>query len=257
MTPKVPTAPQMLIMNTTQDTLLGGRVKICQPSEGYRVAIDPIFLAASVPIQPGESILDIGTGVGAAILCLAHRVPYARIVGLEIERQLVRLAAFNIQQNGFQQFVEVLNGDLSRPPPRLAPSTFDHVMTNPPFFQAHQGRVPSNYLKSVSNVELTATLKTWVTSALLMVKPQGSVTFVYTTDRLDELLYHLHGRLKSISIFPLWPKENVSAKRVIVQGVKEGRGGLKILPGLVIHKEDGKYTSQAEEILRHGKGLTI
>lgn len=79
-------------MNTTMDTLLNGQILLEQPQEGYRVAIDPIFLAASVPAHSGETVLDIGTGVGAALLCLAHRAPDVRIVGLEIQQELARLA---------------------------------------------------------------------------------------------------------------------------------------------------------------------
>ena len=33
----------------TDDSLLGGRVALRQPAEGYRVAIDPVLLAAAVP----------------------------------------------------------------------------------------------------------------------------------------------------------------------------------------------------------------
>ena len=57
----------------TQDLLLGGRISLRQPAQGYRVAIDPLLLAASVNAEPGETILDVGAGVGAAGLCVATR----------------------------------------------------------------------------------------------------------------------------------------------------------------------------------------
>ena len=77
----------------TEDALLGGRVILRQPAEGYRVAIDPVLLAAAVPAAAGDTVLDVGSGVGAAALCLAARAPDCRVYGVEIQRDLVRLAA--------------------------------------------------------------------------------------------------------------------------------------------------------------------
>ena len=53
----------------TEDSLLGGKIMMRQPVQGYRVAIDPLLLAASISVEPGESVLDVGAGVGAAGLC--------------------------------------------------------------------------------------------------------------------------------------------------------------------------------------------
>ena len=65
----------------TEDRILGGRVLLRQPAQGYRVAIDPVLLAAAAPARAGDLVLDVGCGVGAAALCLAARVPGVRAVG--------------------------------------------------------------------------------------------------------------------------------------------------------------------------------
>ena len=104
----------------TEDSLLGGRVRLRQPAEGYRAAIDPVLLAAAVPARAGEAVLDAGAGTGAATFCLAARVPGCRIVGLEIQRPLQRLASDTARYNQLGPQVEVIEGDLGRPPPRLA-----------------------------------------------------------------------------------------------------------------------------------------
>jgi tRNA1(Val) A37 N6-methylase TrmN6 len=67
----------------SEDMLLGGRVRLRQPVAGYRVAIDPVFLAAAVPAVPGDRALDVGCGTGAAAICLAVRVPDCRVTGIE------------------------------------------------------------------------------------------------------------------------------------------------------------------------------
>ena len=116
----------------SQDSLLGGRVILRQPTNGYRVAIDPLILAASVTAEPGETILDVGAGVGAACLCLASRLNHCRIMGIELQKDLVRLATDNIILNNLRDRVEILHGDLKSPPPRLAAGSYSQVISNPP-----------------------------------------------------------------------------------------------------------------------------
>ena len=89
-------------------------MRLRQPACGYRVAIDPVFLAAAVPAEPRQPVLDIGCGAGAAMLCLAARVPRLRVVGLEMQRDLVRLASDNTILNGMEARVSAMVGDLLR-----------------------------------------------------------------------------------------------------------------------------------------------
>lgn len=179
----------------TQDYLLGGRVQIRQPAEGYRVAIDPIFLAASLQPESGTTILDIGAGVGAAALCLAARISDCRITGLETQRDIVRLAFDNIALNHMRDRVEIIAGDLLRPPPRLAAGTFAHVMANPPYLEASHHTPSVKEQKAYSHGEGEATLEHWVRFALLMVRPKGTVTFIHRADRLDQIISTFAGKM--------------------------------------------------------------
>ncbi len=244
-------------VDISEDFLLGGRVIIRQPVQGYRVAIDPILLAASVQVQPGETVLDVGSGVGAAALCLASRVSECKVIGLEVQRTAVRLAAENIALNNMRDRVEILYGDLLTPPPRLAAGTFAHVMTNPPYLESVRAQSSPHASKTVSNIETDVTLEQWAKFCLLMVRPKGTITFIHRADRLDALLAYFHGKLGDITIFPLWPGEGRPAKRVLVRGRKSSHGPLSLSQGLVLHHGEGKYSLQAEDILRNGAGLNF
>ncbi len=239
----------------SKDYLLGGRVLIHQPLHGYRVAIDPIFLAASILAEPGDTILDIGAGVGAASLCLAARVPGVRITGVELQRDYVRLAAENVKLNNMREWVEILHGDLLRPVPRLAAGTFSHVMTNPPYLDATRSNISPNENKALANAESEADLDQWARFALLMVRPKGTVTFIHRADRLDQILAYFSGKLGNIIIYPLWPGKNKAAKRVLIQGTKNANAALRLLPGMILHHEDGRYTTEADGVLRHAQGI--
>ena len=67
----------------TRDAFLGGLVHLWQPRSGYRAGVDPVLLAATIPAVSGQRVLELGCGVGAAVLCLGARVAGLELVGVE------------------------------------------------------------------------------------------------------------------------------------------------------------------------------
>ncbi len=226
-------------------------------ASGARVAIDPIFLAAAVAAEGNQLVLDVGCGAGAASLCLAARLPQCRIIGLDVERDLVRLASDNAALNGMSARVSVMVGDLLRPPPRLSPGMFDHVMANPPFTEAGHGTPPANPAKAAATIEGDANLGDWVRFALAMARGKGTVSFVHRADRIDALLGHLAGRSGEIVIFPLWPAAGRAASRILVRARKQVAAPARLMPGLILHEPDGRFTEAAEAVLRGGAALAL
>ena len=239
----------------TEDRLLGGRVRIRQPTSGYRVAIDPVFLAAAVPAEPRQLVLDVGCGAGAAMLCLAARVPHSRVVGLEMQRDLVRLAGDNVILNGLEARASVMIGDLLQPPPRLSPGAFDHVMANPPFHERGHSKPAATAVHSAATIEGEADLAAWIRFSLAMVRAQGSVTFIHRADRIDALLGEIAGRAGEVVIFPLWPGQGRAASRILVRARKQVSAPARLTAGLVLHEPDGQLTGEAQGVLREGRGL--
>ena len=244
-------------LEVTEDTLLGGRVRLSQPATGYRVAIDPVFLAAVVPAEAGDVVLDVGTGVGAAALCLGWRVPGCRVTGLESQTAMARLAMGNVEANGLQDRVTILIGDLLRPPPRLSPASFDHVMANPPHHAGGSATAPPDPGKAASNVEGEARLSDWLRFCLTMARPKGCVTLVHRADRLDQLLGDLRGQAGEITVFPLWPGGARPATRVLVRARKGSAAPTRLAAGLVLHETDGSYSAAAQAVLRDGAALAL
>ncbi|MGE0725402.1 MAG: tRNA1(Val) (adenine(37)-N6)-methyltransferase [Alphaproteobacteria bacterium] len=242
---------------TTDDTLLDGRVRLTQPRTGYRVAIDPLFLAAAVPAAAGDLVLDVGMGVGAAALCLAARVPGCRVVGLEVQREIAQIASRNIDANGVADRVSVVIGDLARPPPRLAPGSFAHVMANPPYMDPARADAPPDPSKAAATVEGTADLAAWLRFMLLMVRAGGTVTLIHRADRLDAIVALAANRLGGLTVLPLWPGAGKPAARVLVQGRRDSAAPFRLLPGIVLHPPEGGYTEAAEAILRGGGAVAM
>ncbi len=243
--------------SVTEDMILGGRVRLRQPADGARAAIDPVFLAAAVAAEPHQQVLDVGCGSGAAMLCLAARAPQCRIVGLEMQRDLVRLAGDNVILNAATGRLSVMLGDLLQPPPRLSAGVFDHVMANPPFIERGRGTEAPNPGKAAATVEGAADLGDWVRFALMMVRPKGTVTLIHRADRIDALLGQFAGRAGEVSVFPLWAGEGKPASRVLVRARKQVAAPARLLPGLVLHQADGRFTPAAEAILRDAEPLVF
>ncbi len=241
----------------TDDHLLGGRVRLRQPAHGYRVAIDPVLLAAAVPAVAGDTVLDIGCGVGAAALCLSVRVPGCRVTGIETQRELVRLASDNVALNECEGRVTAMTGDPLPPPPPLEPGIFSHIMANPPFLARDAATPPPYPGKAAAQIEGEADLAAWLRFALTMVRTRGTLTFIHRADRLEYVLAGLAGRAGEIIVFPLWSGPEKAAKRVIVRARKEAATPTRLLPGLILHDANGRFTAAAEAILRQGAALAL
>lgn len=240
-----------------EDALVDGRVRLRQPLRGYRAAIDPVFLAAAVPARPGESVLDMGCGVGAATLCLLARVGDLRVTGLELQHPLVALAKENARLNGVGRRFMALQGDVLRPPPPLAPGCFDHVMANPPHLAAETGRSPREPGRAAANIEGEAKLADWVHAGLRMLRGDGGLTLIHRAERLPELLAALSGRAGEVTVLPLWAGPRKPAKRVLVRARKGVAAPARLLAGVVLHRADGGFTAAAQAVLREGRGIEL
>lgn len=240
--------------DTTEDRLLGGRVVVRQPKAGYRTAIDPLLLAAAVPAVGGERVLDLGCGVGAAMLSLAIRVPGVFVTGLERQTDLVALATQNVAANGLEQRARVVQGDVGTLE-AIAAERFDHVMINPPFLAPGTGTPTPDPVKGLSTTEGEASLPLWIDAACRALVPCGWLTVIHRGDRIDTLCASLTPRFGSIHLFPLWPRAGLPAKRVIVRARKGVRTPASVLPGMVLHEPDGAFTVKARQVLEEAQGL--
>ncbi len=249
--------------DVTQDTLMGGRVHLRQPARGYRAAIDPVLLAAAVPAGDGESVLDVGAGVGAAALCLARRVENCQVKGIELQRDLVHLATENIRLNEMSARVDIMIGNMAKPPPRIAPGSFHHVMANPPYLDPVANDPSPDVGKRTANMESAGGLALWINHCAAMARPGGTITMIQRADRLDALLALITRRAGDVVIFPLWPfdpfdeVQTKPASRVILRARVGSHAPAKIMGGLVLHKADGSYTESAEAVLRQGAPLLL
>jgi tRNA1(Val) A37 N6-methylase TrmN6 len=238
----------------THGTLLGGRVQFAQPAEGYRAAIDPVLLAAAVAAGPGERVLELGCGAGAALLCLAQRCTDISLTAIERDPLLAQLARSNAQTNGWEARIAIQTAPLESA--ALAPATFDHAMMNPPHLDPARHRGGEHPQKRTADLEDEIALALWVETARHALRLGGALTLIHRADRLHDVFAALSG-FGAILIFPLWPKAGRAAKRVIVRAVKGSKQPMTLAAGLTLHRDDGGYTASADAILRDAAALDL
>jgi tRNA1(Val) A37 N6-methylase TrmN6 len=241
----------------TEDGFLNGRLRILQPEKGYRAGIDAVFLAASVPSGPGETLFEAGVGTGVAALCLAARVPSVHITGIEIASRYALLAEENARRNNLARNIRVIHADikdalrrdLSQMP---AHGSFAHAFANPPYFETDKATSSPTPLKASAHSFGPEDLDLWVKVLHTMVTLRGTVTFVHRAETLGRLLGAMESRFGEIRVAPLYAREGTAASRIIVQGVKGSKGPMQLLPGLILHGAGSQFTPEAESILRDG-----
>jgi len=234
----------------SDDTILGGRVRLRQSASGYRAGLDAALLAAACDAAPGARVLDAGCGAGAVMLAAAARRPQAVFVGVERDAEAAALATVNIALNDWDERMSVTVADIATPFAKLGLPPFDAVLANPPFFDdAGALRGPA---ETKRGAWLTAEgLAAWTAFLVKAAREGGSITLIHRADRLADLLAGLAPKAGSFQIRPLHPFADAPAKRVLLRAVKSGRAPLRLLPPLVLHTRGGaKNTPEAEAILR-------
>ena len=262
--PQTPTPPASVQARPglTEDGFLNGRLRILQPEKGFRAGIDSVFLAATVPCTPGETLFEAGIGTAVASLCLATRVKDIHITGVEVSGRYSMIGQKNAVTNGFGSNIRFINGDVKEAMRKdLAEwpehGSFSHAFANPPFFDDNKITKSPISLKSVANSFGPEDLAMWVKVLATMVTSRGTATFVHRAEALGQLLTAMEGKFGDIRIAPLHAREGMAATRVIVQGVKGSRGPLQLLPGLILHTSGNEFTPEADAILRDGMGWRL
>jgi tRNA1Val (adenine37-N6)-methyltransferase len=233
----------------TLDGFLGGCLTIAQPKNGFRAGHDSVLLAAAVPASAGERVLELGSGVGVASLCLSARTK-CDVLGIEIDPALVSISNENAKRNGMAR-ARFIEGDAGSAKPAGAP--FDHVFFNPPF-HPDTGQVSPHAARDRATRDTEDAVRSWTGHALTLVKHGGTVTAILRADRLDDFL-NVAGKAGG-AVLPLLPSAGEAPKRVIVQKREGDTSPLRTMAGLPLH-EDGRPTHGTEAVLRHGAALPL
>jgi tRNA1(Val) A37 N6-methylase TrmN6 len=251
-------------IETTRDAFLGGRFEAFQPAGGPRSAIDALFLAAACPAVGGQgaNVLEAGVGCGVVSLAIAMRAADATLTGIELNPTLVTLARRNVELNGLSDRMRIIDGDVTEPPGLFRPmgleaNSYSHVLANPPFYILGRGQKKKAADAQRAHMFAPGELGAWIKFLTNCARPKGSLTMIHRADALPELLRLLERRFGAVVVYPLFPRQEAAAIRVLIHGVKGSRAPMRLMRGMVLHEAGGRYTAAAEAVLRFGERLEL
>jgi len=233
-------------MDVTEDTLLGGRVRLRQMKRGLRAGLDAVMLAAAVSAKPGETVLEAGAGTGAAILCLMARVPGLRGVAVERDPALCELMRENARLNGAS--LTVVEGDIADPAVAAGLPRCNRALANPPYWPA--GSRPPDPLRAGATHEADLPLEAWLRFCARALRRGGSVTIILPAARLSDGVLALRAAgCGGIWLRALQPLPDAAAKRILLCARPGLRAPDVVLPGVVLHAPGGGWTEEAAGLL--------
>ena len=234
----------------TIDDFLGGAVKLKQTQ--YRATSDAVLLASAVPARAKQSVLDVGCGSGAVVLCLMARVPNLQAYAIDVQDEMITATKENAKLNNAVLHVEKIN--VADPPKEWKELQFDHVFTNPPYFT--ETPIRQNAITATAHKQAVSLVE-WLDFCIKKVKSKGTLTIIHRTEAVPEILSILHHRMGKITLVPFYPKTGCAPKRVIIQATKSSKSPFVLHPGFVLHNDDNTRTQWAEDVMRHAKALNI
>jgi tRNA1Val (adenine37-N6)-methyltransferase len=235
----------------TIDDLLGGQLKILQKKRGYRFSVDSLLLTHFVRMKKDDSVIDLGTGAGVILLILSHRFQCRKMIGVEIQQELVDMARRSVKMNNLESRIEIVSGDIGDVESLFTPQSFNTVIFNPPYRKLNSGRINPGLEKAVARHEIKGTLRDFLLSAKYLVKEAGSVYLIYPAVRMVELLF----QMRTCGIEPkilrmVYSSRFSEVEFLLMEGKKGGGEELKVLPPFFIYQENGGYTEEMETIFK-------
>ncbi|MDA3896265.1 MAG: tRNA1(Val) (adenine(37)-N6)-methyltransferase [Desulfobacteraceae bacterium] len=233
----------------TIDSLHNGCLQIQQSPSGYRFSMDAVIIANIASIQSNDRVLDLGTGCGVIPLILAYLHLEITVFGVEIQKSQADIAAANVRNNHLENRITIFHQDIKSLSVDQTSGNVNVVICNPPHIEKSCGRINPDRQLAVSRHEIEMTLDDVVKTAKKMLSPFGRLILIYPAKRLADLT----DRMRSCGIEPkkiciLYTKAETKAKRVIIEGIKDGKPGMVITKPLIIHNPDGTYTEMAKRI---------
>lgn len=227
--------------------LLGYKnIYIYQNPNMFSFSLDSVLLPnfISIPSNP-KRILDIGTGNAPIPLILSTKTT-AKITGIEIQPDVYELAKKSIEENKLEEKIEVICADVKEWYKNIESETFDIITCNPPFFKMKAtSNVNKSDYKTIARHELCLNLEQLLKISRKILKNNGIIGIVHRPERFVDIVEEMRkNNIEPKKIRFVYPKLNEEANVLLIEGKKNGKPGIKILPPLYVHNEDGKYTAE-------------
>ena len=224
---------------------------IYQNEDWFKFSLDSVLLSQFVTLNLKiKKIIDLACGNAPIPMFLTYRTS-ACIYGVEYQSEVFELGIRSVIENHLENQIKLFHDDVRNLKSVFDSDSFDVVTCNPPYFKVnHNILVNNNDVKAKARHEIVLTLDDVLKSASYLLKNGGVFAMVHRTERMVEIL----DVFRKYSIEPkkiqfIYPKKGKNSDLFLIEGIKNGKPGIKMLSPLVIHNDDNSYTDEVQEIL--------
>ena len=225
-------------------------IKIVQDKDYFNFSLDSVLLPNFVDItKKTKMILDMCTGNAPIPLILSTKTD-AKIYAVELQKEVYNLAKETIKINKLDNQIVLINNNIKNLKKIFNTETFDIITCNPQYFKKKEDSIINeNIVKSIARHEIEMELEDVMLISKSLLKNEGSLVLVHRTDRLIEIIELMRKHnIEPKRMRLIYPKINTESNLVLIDGRKNGKKGLKILPPLYIHNDDNSYTKEVLEM---------
>ena len=193
--------------------------------------------------------MDLCTGTGIIPILLEAKTEGSHFTGLEIQEESVEMAKRSVRLNGLEDKVTIDFGDVKNTEALYRASSFDVVTVNPPYMNEGGGLKNGYSPKTIARHEVLCSLEDVVDAAARLLVPQGRLYISIRPHRLTDIMVTLRNhRLEPKRLRFVHSYADREPVMVLVEAVSNGKPMVKVMPPLIIYKEDGEYTGEIMKI---------
>lgn len=239
-------------MKVLNDLLEYNNLKIYQDTEMFSFSLDSVLLPNFVTINKNaKRILDIGSGNAVIPLILTTKTD-SNITGIEIQEDVYNLGKESIKYNNLEDRINLLNEDVNEYYKECESDTYDVITCNPPYFKVNeQSKFNDSDYKKIARHEINLNLDQIFKIARKLLKNNGNIAIVHRPERLIDIIEEMRkNNIEPKKIQFVYPSINKESNILLIEGVKNGKPGLKILKPLYSHLENGEYTEEIKKFFK-------
>ena len=234
-----------------RNRLLNFKDKIIYQNDDYfAFSLDSVLLANFVTLKLSDKkIVDFCSGNGPIPMLMSFRTK-SRIFGVELQKEIFDMGYDSIKENGMDSQIEFINADVIDISKIMDAESVDVVTCNPPYFKYKEDSlINDNMVLTIARHEVKLKLEDVIKNARYILKNGGTFAMVHRPDRMIEIinLMQKYG-IEPKKIRLVYPKMGKDANILLIEGIKNGKTGLKVLSPLYTHNEDGSYVDEIREM---------
>ena len=231
------------------DDLHRNGYRLIQDPKRFCFGVDAVVLSGFAAAKKGDKVLDLGTGTGIIPILMSAKTQAAHFSALEIQPESAEMARRSVLLNDLQDKIDIVEGDIKKAAEIFKPSYFDVITTNPPYMNFEGGLKNSFDPKTIARHEVLCSLDDIALAAQKLLKFGGHFYMVHRPHRLTDIMCTLRAhKIEPKKIRFVQPYANREPNMVLIEGVRSGKPMVKVMPTLVIYKDDGTYTDEIIDI---------